>query len=70
VRGEYYDKNNNNAVSQPTLTIFNGLKNGLNGTGVSLARNINLTALDQQFRYRVFEFTVPLRNMLIVAGAP
>jgi type IV pilus assembly protein PilW len=70
VRGEYYDKNNNKAVSQPTITIFNGLKNGLNGTGVSLARNVNLTALDQQFRYRVFEFTVPLRNMLIMAGAP
>jgi type IV pilus assembly protein PilW len=70
VRGEYYDKNNNKAVSQPTITIFNGLKNGLNGAGVSLAQNVNLTALDQQFRYRVFEFTVPLRNMLIVAGAP
>jgi hypothetical protein len=27
-----------------------------------------LNATDQQFRYRVFEFTVPLRNMLLLAG--
>jgi len=56
-------------VSPPTLTIFNGLKNGPGGTGASLAQPINLSATDQQFRYRIFEFTVPLRNMLLLAGA-
>jgi len=73
VRGDYYDLNGGtaaapNPVSPPTLTIFNGLKNGPNGTGTSLAQPINLSATDQQFRYRVFEFTVPLRNMLLLAG--
>ena len=75
VRGQYYDLNGGTAalpipVSPPTLTIFNGLKNGPNGTGVSLAQVIPLSALDQQYRYRVFEFTVPLRNMLLLAGGP
>jgi type IV pilus assembly protein PilW len=75
VRGQYYDLNGGTAavpipVSPPTLTIFNGLKNGPNGTGVSLAQLIALSALDQQYRYRVFEFTVPLRNMLVLAGGP
>ncbi len=32
--------------------------------------SINLNATEQQFRYRVFEFTVPLRNMLLLAGGP
>jgi type IV pilus assembly protein PilW len=67
VRGEYYDKNNGNAVSQPTITIFSGLTNSV---PASLSQTINLSLLDQQYRYRVFEFTVPLRNMLILAGAP
>jgi type IV pilus assembly protein PilW len=72
VRGEYYDTKRAAdgtpiAVSPPTLTIFNGM---VNGGGTSLAQNINLTATDQQFRYRVFEFTVPLRNMLLLAGGP
>jgi type IV pilus assembly protein PilW len=75
VRGEYYDTKRDNAgtpipVSPPTLTIFNGLKNGPNGTGTSLAQPIALSLTDQQFRYRVFEFTVPLRNMLLLAGGP
>lgn len=75
VRGEYYDTKRDNfgvpiPVSPPTLTIFGGLKNGLNGGGVSLQRTINLALADRQFRYRVFEFTVPLRNMLLLAGAP
>jgi type IV pilus assembly protein PilW len=75
VRGEYYDTKRSNAgtpiaVSPPTLTIFNGLKNGPSGTGASLAKVINLNATEQQFRYRVFEFTVPLRNMLLLAGGP
>jgi type IV pilus assembly protein PilW len=70
VRGQYYDLNGGTAaapipVSPPTLTIFNGL---VNGGGTSLAQPINLNATEQQFRYRVFEFTVPLRNMLLLAG--
>ena len=74
VRGEYYDTTRKAdgtpiPVSPPTLTIFNGLKNGPGGTGASLAQPINLSATDQQFRYRIFEFTVPLRNMLLLAGA-
>jgi type IV pilus assembly protein PilW len=72
VRGEYYDTKRDNlgnpiAVSPPTLTLFNGLKNG---AGASLAKVINLNPTEQQFRYRVFEFTVPLRNMLLLAGGP
>lgn len=63
VRGEYYDKN---VVSPATLTIFNGYNNG---AGVSLSQVINLSATAQHYRYRVFEFTVPLRNMLVLAGA-
>ena len=75
VRGQYYDLNGGTAaapkpVSPAQLTIFNGLKNGLNGSGVSLNKSIALNATDRQFRYRVFEFTVPLRNMLLLAGAP
>jgi type IV pilus assembly protein PilW len=75
VRGEYYDTKRDNLgnpipVSPPQLTIFNGLKNGPNGTGTSLAQVINLNLTDQQFRYRVFEFTVPLRNILMLAGGP
>jgi len=71
IRGQYYDLNGGtaaapNPVSPPTITIFNGL---VNGGGTSLAKPLNLNATEQQFRYRVFEFTVPLRNMLILAGA-
>jgi type IV pilus assembly protein PilW len=62
VRGEYYDKN---VVSPTTLTIFSGL---VNGGGTSLAQVVNLAPNDQHYRYRVFEFTVPLRNMLLLAG--
>ena len=70
VRGEYYDTKRDNLgnpipVSPPQLTIFNGLADG----ATSLQQTINLNATDQQFRYRVFEFTVPLRNMLLLAGA-
>jgi type IV pilus assembly protein PilW len=76
VRGEYYDTKrdpvtgNPVAVTPPTLTIFNGLHSGLNGSGALLAKNISVSLQDRQFRYRVFEFTVPLRNMLILAGGP
>ncbi|MDP9013122.1 MAG: PilW family protein [Pseudomonadota bacterium] len=62
VRGEYYDKK---SVSPAKLTIFNGL-NDLNGN--SLSQLVDLTGPGQNYRYRVFEFTVPLRNMLILAG--
>jgi type IV pilus assembly protein PilW len=64
LRGEYYDKSPN--VSPPTLTLFNGL---VNGGGTSLQQTVNLNAVDQHYRYRVFEFTVPLRNMILLAGA-
>jgi type IV pilus assembly protein PilW len=64
LRGEYYDKNPN--TSPPTLTLFNGL---VNGGGTSLQQTVNLNAVDQHYRYRVFEFTVPLRNMILLAGA-
>jgi type IV pilus assembly protein PilW len=62
VRGEYYDKN---LVTPPTLTLFNGL---VNGAGNSLAQVVNINANDQHYRYRLFEFTVPLRNMILLAG--
>jgi type IV pilus assembly protein PilW len=63
VRGEYYDKN---LVSPATLTIFNGLQNA---GATSLQQTVNLSVTDQHYRYRVFEFTVPLRNMILLAGA-
>lgn len=61
VRGEYSDKK---WLSPASLTIFNGLTDA---SGNSLSQPVSLTA-DQTLRYRVFEFTVPLRNMLILAG--
>jgi type IV pilus assembly protein PilW len=72
VRGQYYDPTRDAAgapvpVSPPTLTIFNGL---VNGAGNPLSQLIALNATEQQFRYRLFEFTVPLRNMLLLAGGP
>lgn len=63
VRGEYYDKK---VVSPATLTIFSGYTNA---GGASLAQVVNLDATAQHYRYRVFEFTIPLRNMLLLAGA-
>jgi type IV pilus assembly protein PilW len=75
VRGEYYDTKRDAAgtpipVSPATLTIFSGLHSGPGGAGALLAKNIAVSLSDQQFRYRVFEFTVPLRNMLLLAGGP
>jgi type IV pilus assembly protein PilW len=64
VRGEYYDKN---VVSPASLTLFNGLTNA---GGTSLAQVVNLSATDQHYRYRLFEFTVPVRNMILLAGGP
>jgi type IV pilus assembly protein PilW len=62
VRGEYYDKN---VVSPATITLFNGLTNAGGG---SLSQVVNINANDQHYRYRLFEFTVPLRNMILLAG--
>jgi type IV pilus assembly protein PilW len=74
VRGEYYDLNGGTAaVPNPvtmSLTFFNGLHSGPLGAGPLLAQTINMVGTDRQFRYRVFEFTVPLRNMLLLAGGP
>jgi type IV pilus assembly protein PilW len=76
VRGEYYDTKRDPVTNIPVpvspaqLTIFSGLHSGPNGTGALLAQPINLSATERQFRYRTFEFTVPLRNMLLLAGGP
>jgi type IV pilus assembly protein PilW len=66
VRGEYYDKN---LVSPASITMLSGLTNQ---GGTSLAQPVSLTVTpDQQhYRYRLFEFTVPLRNMILLAGGP
>jgi type IV pilus assembly protein PilW len=64
LRSEYYDKN---TVSPASLTWFAGLTNG---AGNSIQQTVTLSADDQHYRYRVFEFTVPLRNMLLLAGGP
>jgi type IV pilus assembly protein PilW len=75
VRGDYFDTTRGPTgtpipVSPTQLTIFNGLTDGPNFTGgASLTQTIFLNATQQQFRYRIFEFTVPLRNMLLLAGA-
>jgi type IV pilus assembly protein PilW len=75
VRGEYYDLNGGTPavpipVTPATLTVFKGLHSGPLGAGPLLAQNIAVNATEQQFRYRLFEFTVPLRNMLLLAGGP
>jgi type IV pilus assembly protein PilW len=67
VRGEYYDKNQ---VSPTTLTYFSGLTNSAGTTLPALKQTVALSANDQHYRYRVFEFTVPLRNMIVLAGGP
>jgi type IV pilus assembly protein PilW len=61
VRGEYYDKHQ---VSPATLPIFTGYTNTV--TSTDLSRNVTIP--DRGYRYRVFEFTVPLRNMILLAG--
>jgi type IV pilus assembly protein PilW len=74
VRGEYYDLNGGTASNPNPVTVslkfFNGLHSGPLGAGPLLAQTINMVGTDRQFRYRVFEFTVPLRNMLLLAGGP
>jgi type IV pilus assembly protein PilW len=67
LRGEYYDKN---TVTPATLTLFSGLTNSAGTALPALAQTVNVSANDQHYRYRVFEFTVPLRNMILLAGGP
>jgi type IV pilus assembly protein PilW len=67
LRGEYYDKN---PVSPPTLTLFGGLTDSSANPLPALVQTVNLSLNDQHYRYRVFEFTVPLRNMILLAGGP
>ena len=66
VRGEYYDKK---SVSPASLTLFSGL---VDGYGNSLAKTVSLTtpSTGRNYRYRVFEYTVPLRDMILLAGGP
>ncbi len=72
VRNDYYDLGPGGTAAVPvpvsptTLTWFNGLTNA---GGTSLQQSLALSATDRQYRYRIFEFTVPLRNMIILAGA-
>jgi type IV pilus assembly protein PilW len=72
VRGENYDLNGGTPGSPKPVTTsytyFNNLRSGPCCAGTSLSQTVNLLGADQQFRYRVFEFTVPLRNMLLLAG--
>ena len=69
VRNDYYDLGPGGTTASPTpvspatLTWFNGLTNG---GGTSLQQSLALSATDRQYRYRIFEFTVPLRNMIIL----
>jgi type IV pilus assembly protein PilW len=77
VRGEYFDKHivNNvlTPVSPPTFTLFQGLTNAA-GTPLQQTVPLNTAARtaagDRQYRYRVFEFTVPLRNMILFLNGP
>jgi type IV pilus assembly protein PilW len=67
MRGEYYDKTKQTLATATNLTLFAGLTDTV--TGASMAQTVSLSVSDQSYRYRVFEFTVPLRNMLLLAGA-
>jgi type IV pilus assembly protein PilW len=67
VRGEYYDKN---PVSPKTLTLFSGLVDGYGKPLATQVPPIGKPTLDQHYRYRVYEFTVPLRDMIVLAGGP
>jgi type IV pilus assembly protein PilW len=73
VRGENYDLNGGTpALPNPVTkayTYFTNIRSGPCCAGTSLTQTVNLLGVDRQFRYRVFEFTVPLRNMLLLAGA-
>jgi type IV pilus assembly protein PilW len=70
VRGEYGEKSTNAAVTTQ-LKLFSGLTDSTGTPLPALEKDIAVTGDDQHYRYRVFEFTVPLRNMiLLAAGAP
>jgi type IV pilus assembly protein PilW len=64
IRGQYYDKN---PVAPAQIVLFNGLKSINNN---ALSQTVAISATDQHYRYRLFEFTVPLRNMILLAGGP
>ncbi|MCK7498789.1 MAG: hypothetical protein MZW92_55560 [Comamonadaceae bacterium] len=51
------------AVSPSSLTLFADLDE-------SLRRTRTLDTTDQRLRWRTFEFTVPLRNVVLLAAAP
>ncbi len=68
VRGDYYDKN---VVAPTQIVLFSGLGNSINN--LNLSQTITLGTTDPtelHYRYRLFEFTVPLRNMILLAGGP
>jgi type IV pilus assembly protein PilW len=70
VRGEYGEKATNAAVTTQ-LKLFSGLTDSAGTALPALEKDIAVTGDNQHYRYRVFEFTVPLRNMiLLAAGAP
>jgi type IV pilus assembly protein PilW len=51
-------------VSPASLALFDGF---VDASSKSLAQTVTLSATDDQFyRYRVVEFTIPLRNMLLL----
>lgn len=70
LRSEYFDRNKGQIVSPASLTWFSGLTDSTGTALTSLKQTVALSTDDQQYRYRVFEFTVPLRNMLLLAGGP
>jgi type IV pilus assembly protein PilW len=55
--------------SPPSITVNSNLRDATNTVVAGLSYTYNLTCAERWYRYRVFEFTVPLRNMLLLAGA-
>lgn len=56
MRGSLYEKE---PVTKASLTIFEDL-------GTTKQRTLNIAASDRNFRYRVIDTTIPLRNMLLL----
>ena len=52
-----------------SVDYFNTLTDGTGTPLPALKRTLTFTTDQRHYRWRVFEFTVPLRNMLILAGA-
>jgi type IV pilus assembly protein PilW len=75
VRGEYGEKPDLTCPataqipSPASITVNGNLRDSTNTVVAGLAYTYNLTCAERWYRYRVFEFTVPLRNMLLLAGA-